>query len=103
MAKDNVIIRLGLDLPRFQKQLNQASSNMKKWGKDMQQVGSRLSTYLTAPLAAIGGFSVKAAADLQDIQSKFNIVFGEMAKETEAWANEFARSTNRAAGDLQKF
>jgi hypothetical protein len=101
--KNDIIIKLGVDLSSLQKDLQKSQKSFEAFGRKMQAVGENLSTYLTAPLAAFGVFSIKAAADLKDVESKFNLVFGNMADDTRKWADEFATSTNRAGGDLQKF
>ena len=45
----------------------------------------------------------KLAAAAEEIESKFNVVFGNTAKEVQAWADEYSDSVGRSESDTLKF
>lgn len=56
----NISIRFSNNLKQFSSQMANASRDMKKMGKQMQRTGKNMSTYLTAPILALGYVSVEA-------------------------------------------
>ena len=44
---------------------------------------------------------IKSASDAQEIQSKFNVVFGKTGKEANKWAEDFGDAVGRATQDVQ--
>ncbi|MDR2223812.1 MAG: phage tail tape measure protein [Flavobacteriaceae bacterium] len=68
LAQINVLFRADLD--QFSTEMQKARREMEKAGKEMQKIGKEMSTYLTAPLAAIAGFSSKISMDFDDSMRK---------------------------------
>lgn len=58
-----------------------------------KKVGTNMTKYLTLPLLAIGGVSVKAAADLEATGAKFETVFEGMTDEADKFITEFKKLT----------
>lgn len=54
-----------------------------------------------AALTAAGVGLAGLASDAEETQAKFNIVFGEMSKDTNAWAKEFSRTIGRSETDIK--
>lgn len=46
---------------------------------------------------------VKVASDAEEIMSKFNVVFRDLADESSKWASEFSMSVGRATQDVHKW
>jgi hypothetical protein len=56
----NILYKLSLDATPFEKGLNQAARKMDAFGRQMQGFGKSLSTYVTAPIAAMGAVAMKS-------------------------------------------
>lgn len=80
-----------------------ATPKLKKVGQKLTGIGKQMSLFVTGPLAAIGTLAVKNASDFEEMQSKFNVVFGNLATDTQAWADEFADSVNRSTADVMEW
>ena len=65
-------------------------------GRSMGRIGGYMTTRVTLPLIGIAGASLKAASDFEEMQSKFNVVFGELATSTTEWAEEYGKSVGRS-------
>jgi phage-related protein len=57
-------VNLGIDTAQFTEGLKGVQASMQRIGKQMQNVGATLSTYVTAPLALAGGAIAAAASGL---------------------------------------
>lgn len=55
-----ILYKLSLDSTQFQNSLNKAQKNMQNFAKGMQDAGKSMSTYITAPILAMGGVGVMA-------------------------------------------
>ena len=60
MALAKVNIRFGVNMNEFTTKMQKATKKIDRLGKNMQRTGRKMSTYLTAPLAALGGVALKA-------------------------------------------
>lgn len=67
-------IKLATDLTDFLRGMDVAQRSMQKLGDEMQKVGKQLSLYLTAPLAAFGAASLKAAGDTESLKQGLQAV-----------------------------
>ncbi|NGU13985.1 hypothetical protein G6Z35_14470 [Clostridium perfringens] len=100
---------------------NEAEKTLDKVGKKTETFGSKLlklnekvgsvavkgSAMVTAPLAAIGVASFKAASDINESLSKAEVVFGNNAKAVEEWSKTattaFGASQNEALEMVSKY
>ncbi|NGU48090.1 hypothetical protein G6Z30_10955 [Clostridium perfringens] len=100
---------------------NEAEKTLGKVGKKTETFGSKLlklnekvgsvavkgSAMVTAPLAAIGIASFKAASDINESLSKAEVVFGNNAKAVEEWSKTattaFGASQNEALEMVSKY
>ncbi len=62
----SLLFVLGADVSEFQTEMRKSSREMQKWGRDMQKQGRQLSTYITAPLMAMGGAATFAFRNLNE-------------------------------------
>lgn len=98
LAQINVLFRADLD--QFSREMQNAQRAMEKAGKEMQKIGKEMSTYLTAPLAAIAGFSSKISMDFDDSMRKVMATTnatGEEFKAMTATAEEMGAKTRYTA------
>lgn len=74
-----------------------------KAGRKMTRMGGYMTARVTLPIIGVAGAMVKAASDFEELESKFNTVFGEMAAGTRAWAEETSGSINRSSAELMRY
>ena len=72
-------------------------------GQRMGQTGRYMMTRVTLPLVGIGIGAVKAASDFEELESKFNVVFGSLANETQEWADETATAIGRSRASIMGY
>lgn len=56
-----------------------------------------------ASAAALGFVLVRAASDVEEMDSRFRVVFGDLADQAEEWATSLARDVNRSRFELMGF
>jgi tape measure domain-containing protein len=81
MAENKLNFIFGADVSEFQNAIKTVNEKLKQTGDKMKQIGSDLSTYVSLPLAALGGAAIKAFGDIQALQNGLTAVTGD-AKET---------------------
>ena len=59
---------------------------LKKVGEKMSKIGKSMTTYLTLPLAAIAGASIKMASDFEESLNKVDVAFKNSSKEVRKFA-----------------
>ena len=62
----SLLFVLGADIKEFQTELRKSTRDMQKWGRDMEKTGKSMSTYITAPIVAMGAASVVAFRNLNE-------------------------------------
>lgn len=70
-------------------------SRVSTTGRAMSDFGSSMTRNVTMPLAAVGAVAYKAiqsASDFAETQSKVGVIFGDQAKQIEAWSKTMATS-----------
>ena len=99
---DKAFRRTGKSVGDFDKKLTGTNTTLAKMGS---LVGTLAGAYGLRKLVSALGDCVKAASDLEEVTSKFNVVFAEQAKQAEVWAqalvNGYAMST-REAGSIYR-
>ncbi|UVX70649.1 MAG: hypothetical protein [Bacteriophage sp.] len=76
-------------------------SKLKSTGESLSSAGKAMMPFSVA-IGGIGLASIKASADAQEMQSKFNTVFGELSKEAEKWSNTYADAIGRSKYEIQE-
>lgn len=102
-------VTLGLDSAAFTDGLNAAQKHLKGVGKSMQSLGTTLAAVgagitatVTAPIIALGIQMGRAAINAEEMQSAFNVSFGGMAKDVQAWAVSTGDAMGRSTFELQQ-
>lgn len=83
--------------------MDSVSTKFKNLGGKMRSAGKGMSQALTLPLVAIGGASMKAASDAEEMRSKFSVVFDDLADDVESWAGQHAEAVNRSKTDIMGY
>jgi hypothetical protein len=97
-------VAFGADLRGFDRAMKKANRSIRKFGTNMQTIGSNLTRNITLPVLAIGGASIKMASDLEETRSKFKTVFssiqGDALQTAETFKKSFGLSSQAAMGLL---
>lgn len=72
--------------------LQEYETKLQSIGGKMQSVGNAMTVGITAPLAALGVASVKAASDYEENLNKVDVAFGSSAQSVKDWANTATES-----------
>lgn len=117
---EKLLVVVGVDLSDLGSGLNDASDDVEraagemkrsfdgvgksfqKTGQTMIQAGAVMSAAITAPLVLFGTHAVKAASDAQEMQSAFDVVFGEMAGDVREWAEATGDAMGRSTQEIQR-
>jgi hypothetical protein len=78
-------------------------TSLGEFGEKLSSTGNKIKEGISNPLLKFGRDAIKAAGDVEQMQSKFNTVFGEAASDVEQWANTQAGALNRSRFDLQGY
>tara|TARA_B110000046_G_scaffold13815_1_gene13484 strand:+ start:871 stop:3081 length:2211 start_codon:yes stop_codon:yes gene_type:complete len=70
----------------------------KKLGESMSRIGKSMATYLTLPLAAIAGASIKMASDFTESLNKVDVAFKNSSKEVRKFAETTLETFGIAEG-----
>lgn len=95
-----LVTRLGFTIDdaearRYEKRL-------KNLGRSIRGVGRSLSLFVTAPIVALGGSFIKAAADAEETESKFLEVYSSIRDEAKATAASLASDFDLANSSAQE-
>lgn len=91
------------NLTNLDKSTSASLKSLQNFGKGITSIGKTLTASITLPVVAAGAGFIKLAADAEEIQSKFNVVFSQTADEANAWAESLGNSVGRATQDIQQF
>ena len=98
----NLLVRAGADFSELQKEMVKAQKFMKSASKDLEDVGKKLTLGVTTPLLGIGAVAINAASDLEETNSKFNAVFGDMSETASEFAKNFAIDFGRSTQEVKE-
>ncbi|MCA2012393.1 phage tail tape measure protein [Cereibacter sphaeroides] len=93
-------VNLGLDSAQFSRGLQQAQDSLRQAGQRMQSIGQRMTVGLTAPIAAMGVFALRAGGDFEAAMNRVAAVSGASAGQLEglsAVAREMGATTQFSA------
>ncbi len=107
MSERRVSFIISANTSQWSKGLKRAERQMDRFGRNVQNVGRKMSRYLTVPAAAAAGASVKMAADFETSLSKIEGLVGVARNEIQgmrgdvlALAGDTARSPQELADAL---
>lgn len=94
------------DFERGTRHIEMSFQRLLTLGRDMaagfQQIGQRMTLGITAPMIALGAYTVNAASDLQELQSAFEYTFGNNSKMMDRWAEQTGDAMGRATSQLKQ-
>lgn len=102
----SLLVSLGLDSATFksglsdaEKKLKQAQKSFEKTGKSLQDMGTKLTIGVTAPLVAFGVASIKAASESRDAMAQVEASLKSMGNAAGFTKDQLA---DLASGEMQK-
>ncbi|EGT0014209.1 hypothetical protein [Clostridium perfringens] len=75
---------------------------LKDSGKKVADLGGKLTKSVTTVLGGIGIASLKAASDVSEMESKFNVVFKSLASEADQWSVNYANAIGRSKYEIKE-
>ena len=103
MTVASLTVRVGADLSELKKIRQGVARAIEPVRAQLKSLGQTMTRYVTAPLAGIGAASVKVASDVEEMRGKFNVVFGDLASQTETWASAHAKAVGRSKYELMGY
>lgn len=97
MGKKSLNIFVGLNDSSFQKGIKRVNKSLTRFGSKMKNVGSKLSTSVTAPLALAGGASLKMAVDFESSMTKIMTLVGATGEQMKQYSDGVAQISSTTA------
>ena len=94
MPDNTIRVLLKGDSQQLQDALKRAESSLNKLSPKLKDVGRKLTTFVSLPLAGAGAAAIKFASDMEESTNKVDVAFGESSKQVKA----FAKSTLESFG-----
>lgn len=85
-----LVVKLLGDTEEFETSMTRAANNLKTTGQNLTNTGKKMTGAVTVPLLALGGVAVNLASNLEETRSKTGVVFGSMADDIYAMADDSA-------------
>jgi hypothetical protein len=100
-------VKMDLDTSGFNTKMDEVGKKLEGVGQRLRDIGTTLTTNVTAPIVAGFGAAVWAASDLNETINKTNVVFDDAAAGVIAWSEDsataFGLSQNEALGFASTF
>jgi phage-related protein len=98
----SIVVDILTDNSGLNRGLNQAQSSVNRFatnaGKALKNVGSKMTTMVTAPIVAGFGGMIKLASDYEESINKVGVAFKDNAKDVQEWAKTSLKSFGIAEG-----
>lgn len=107
MVLRELITKLGFEmdkgaLAQADRRFADVRSKAEKTGAAFRQMGGELTTFVTAPITLLGGAMAKMAADAEETESKFAVVFDGLDKKAAKAAQEISSGFGVAVDQTQE-
>ena len=91
----DMLIKITGDNAEFDSAIDRSSRKLESFAKASQQVGKKLSTWVTAPLVGLAAAAVKASANMESLRASFETLTGSTSQANELIEEltQFAAST----------
>lgn len=104
MDLGQLIWRIEADTTNFNNKVKGTEKQAGGLGHSFQKVGNIIKTAFTvAAIVKFGKAVISAAADAQELENKYSVVFGNISGEVDAWIENYAEATARGEQDTKTF
>lgn len=93
-----MIDKLSVPMAAIQKKLDKFSEKASKIGKNLEDVGKKMTTFATLPIIGLGAAMIKTASDLEESINKIDVAFGDSAQGVKDWSNTTLKNFGIAKG-----
>ncbi len=93
-----MIDKLSVPMAAMQKKLDKFSEKASKIGKNLEDVGKKMTTFATLPIIGLGAAMIKTASDLEESINKIDVAFGDSAQGIKDWSNTTLKDFGIAKG-----
>ena len=94
---------LGNTTENVDKKMQSFDSKLSNFAAGLSNVGKKMSLFITTPLVAIGAASISTASEVEEMQGKFDVVFGGLKDGVQDWADEHANAIGRSKYDMRGY
>lgn len=102
MTIRDLVVKFGFDVDRSsERQAENSIKGIKNMATKL--LGSIAVVFSVAKLTSLAKDCVQAASDVEEMENKFDVVFGEMRGEVDQWAKEFADSVGRNKNAIKRY
>ncbi|MCF8002444.1 MAG: hypothetical protein K9K76_11400 [Halanaerobiales bacterium] len=88
------------EVKKLDREVKKNQSTLKKYSRGFKRAGIALTAF-GAIVTGVSFKLAKMASDANEIQSRFNHVFGEMSKDANEWAESFAESFGQSRSEVK--
>lgn len=81
---------------KFSQGFKKLTGNLQNTADKLDSFGKKASLAITAPMILAGGFAIKAAADAEEMENRFQAVFGNLADSSAEFADELGNAVGRS-------
>jgi hypothetical protein len=87
-----LIVKIVGDSTELNQAIDSSEKKISDAGKNLQNLGGQLTTFVTLPILGLGTAFTKAAIDAEETENKFSVVFRDILEESEAAANNLSEN-----------
>lgn len=88
------------EVKKLDKEVEKSQGTLKKYSEGFKKAGIALTAF-GAIVTGVSFKLAKMASDANEIQSRFNHVFGELSKDANKWAENFAESFGQSRSEIK--
>lgn len=95
-------VKLGLTDKNFADGLKKAEKSLKAFGDRLSNLGMRMTTGLSLPLAAVSGAAIKLGMDAVESENLFSVSMGKMSDSARAWSEDLRKNLGLNSYEVRK-
>lgn len=88
------------EIKKLDREAKRSQGTLRQYSAAFKKIGMALTAF-GAIITGVSFKLAKMASDANEIQSRFNYVFGEMSKDANSWAEDFADSFNQSTSEIK--
>lgn len=89
---------VSVQMAKAEKSFDDFATNAQSAGEGLQSIGESMTTYITLPMIAAGGASIKLASDMAESLNKVKVSFGDSASDVIKWSETSIERMGLASG-----
>ena len=97
----SLIVRVVAKIDSFVSDMDKVINKVENTSKKMEKLGKKLTLGVTTPIVGLGAKMLSLAAEAEELESKFESVFGNMTKEASEWSASFSKTMQRSEMDIK--